>query len=187
MKKRAVAAKTVVVEKPEPTAIEKIAWARREIEFYLEHELKRCRETKQNFLAAATKSDPADIDLSYLVRRSAEDIFVAGAKELEVLSVTGFFKKAIDAQDGGVQYVMEQLQKEQDTTVARLLECPYRHNSTCAVSNFHQECELRAKTEFWRPGRKGWSAGTVSQILKNLRDWLAAETEVLDAYRTHTV
>jgi hypothetical protein len=173
--------KKIETPKPEPTAIEIIAFARRRLEFYLEHELERCRETKRTFINAAVKADPADLDLGYLVKRHAEDIFLASVTEREVMALTTFYKKSIDSQDGGVQYIMETLQKEQTTIIRRLLESPYRHNSTCAMSNFHQECELRAKSEFWRPSGIGRS--TAEQILSCLRDWLAAETEILNAYR----
>lgn len=175
--------RTQIIEtpKPEPTAIENIAFARRRIEFYLEHELERCRETKQTFINAAVKADPADLDLGYLVKRHAEDIFLASVIEREVLGLISFYKKSVDSQDGGIQYMLETLQKEQTTIIRRLLESPYRHNSTCAMSNFHQECELRAKSEFWRPSGIGRS--TVEQILHCLMEWLAAETEILDAYR----
>lgn len=180
MKKRNVTPK-VEIPKPEPTATETIAFARRRIEYYLEHELSRCRETKQKFVTAITGVDLADLDLAYVVRRNAEDIFLAGVTEREILPLMTFYKKSIDSQDGGVQFVLDTLQKEQATAISRLIESPYRHNSTCAISNFNQECELRAKADFWRSAGIGRS--TVGHIFHCLREWLAAETEVLDAYR----
>ena len=183
MKKRQVRKIVPVVEeKPEPTAIENLYNARRKLEWFLDYELKRCIETKKEFLNAAIKHDPADIDLAYLVKRSAEDIFLASYKERELLGLIKCYKETIDSQEGGVQYVLEILQKAQESECQRLLESPYRHNSTCAMSNFHQECEYRAKADFWHGS--GFGRGTVRQVLRDLKDWLAAENEIIEFYRS---
>lgn len=167
--------------KPEPTSMEKILWARREIEWTLDYELKRCRETKAEFIAAVNKNDPADLDLDYLVKRCAEDVFLASVKEREVLDLLKFYTVSIDDKEGGVEHVLNLLRKEQTGKVSRLLESPYRRNSTCAVSNFHQECELRAQAEFWKPAG-GFGHGTVQQIMVSLETWLKAEADLLSDY-----
>lgn len=176
--------KTVVVEKPEPTVLEQIAWQRREIEWRLDLDMERCQETKQKFLEAVQKNDPADLDLGYLVKRYAEDIFLASVREREVLCLAGAYKRVIDAQDGGVALVLDLLQKAKAREEARLLESPYRHSSTCVMSNFHQECEVRAKADFWHGG--GFGRSSVGEIIQCLEKWLAFETEVLDAYRSRS-
>lgn len=167
--------------KPEPTAIEIIQNARRRIEWFFEYTLDRCLEVKKEFLASAAKVDPADLDLSYLVKRSTENIFIEGTKERELLGMISFYKKNIDARDGGVEEVLDIFIKTQNSEINRLIESPYRHNSTCAVSNFHQECEFRAKAEFWKIS--GLGRGTAKEVICVLKEWLAAETEVLEYFK----
>jgi hypothetical protein len=142
-------------------------------------------EVKTAFLTAAAKNDPADLDLGYLIGRNAEDVFIACTKEHELRQLAACFKRYVDSQDGGVQFLLDLLRKEKSEQERRLLESPFRHNSTCAMSNFQQECELRAKADFWHGGGFGRSA--VGTIMQRLEEWLAAEEEVLNAYRAHSL
>jgi hypothetical protein len=151
----------------------------------MEYEGARGIEAKEAFLKAASSVYIAELDMAYLVKRHAEDLFIAGAKERELKGFASLYKKTIDSQDGGVQVVLDLLKKEQASQTNRLLESPYRHNSTCAMSNFQQECELRAKAEFWR--NSGFGRGSAANMIHYMEEWLVAETEVLDAYRTHSI
>jgi hypothetical protein len=99
---------------------------------------------------------------------------------VELYRLEQFYREKIDGFAFGVAFVLRLLKEEQTDKLNRLLESPYRHNSTCAISNFYQECELRAKADFWR--NTGFSRGFAAEIIRELEKWLAAEKEMEEVY-----
>jgi hypothetical protein len=171
-------AEQVVETKPEPTLEEKIAEEHQAIFFIFDFTLRSCNRIRKEFFECAER------DLVYELRNS-EKVMLSEIQANMTRRLKDAYDKSLATGTAGLKLLLDWVKEEQEDALQSLIDSPYRHNSTSALSNFHQECELRAKAEFWnKNGRYGGSfanqflkhLGSLVQLLEEKEAKLAKET-----------